>query len=262
MILGRGIAGCCAYQAACELGLNAEIVGDHPEASSAALAVLSGPFAAMAAHWYRERGYPVKLGALYSTYRKPQARMAPSQYCVDPAPILELGRRAAGSQLALELDGNIGGNDFTADVAIPTLDCRARDDGGRVSYGATWYHRDPAALASPELRIHVLRPYHEVHAVAWSSGARIGSSTGASPAAARKDAQAMMEYAIRARWVDRADGWSLLEGRRVRQAWPVKRLGNGCVRFGGFHRSGYTIAPMLARVAIEEVTASAALRGV
>jgi hypothetical protein len=238
LILGRGIAGACAYRAAVELGVDAVVTGGYPVASAAALAVLHDsevPGRALdAVAIYRRWGLTVIGGARYSSYRKPECRHRAGYWAIDPI-------QALGVPFHVERD---------PPCARHVLDCRAVADGGSLTYGATWLHLNPEALSEAGLRIHQLRPYCDLNALAWPTGARIGSSAAKSPMSAHRQAVELLEFAIAHRWVTTPYGWTLLEGCRVRQAKPIERIGDGVVRFGGFHRTGYTMAPTMAHEAV------------
>jgi hypothetical protein len=236
LILGRGIAGVCAWLEAVDIGLTVELVGGHPAASAAALAVVND---GRAADWYAGHGFRPRRVAMYSTYRTAaMPRLRHDIFAVDPLAVLAVGERHA--------------IDAATSEPLAVLDCRAVAEGGSVTYGATWFHPDPAVLATPDLRVHLLRPYTEVHAVAWPGGARIGSTSAKTPERARQSAGRLMDYALERNWTDTATGWTLLEGARVRQPQLLGPLGGSAVRFGGFHRSGYTAAALYARQAVKQ----------
>lgn len=238
-ILGAGIAGACAWRAASDLGHTATVVGNgQTPAAAAGLATLHGPRARDAATLYEAWGVRVTRGALVTGYRRQ-----------DPTPTVD------GAWWAVDPDSALNVPEVrpvtAADLPYgPLLVCTADPAWGTITWGATWHHPDPGALASTGLRVHHYAPYKHLTAVAWPSGARLGSTSAATEEGARDAAPDLLALAGRLGWADPADpAWTLLVGVRVKTPEPLAwRQGN--LTFGGFHRDGYTLAATLAHEAV------------
>jgi hypothetical protein len=239
-ILGGGIAGSWAYRSANARGIPVRLVADDVagSASSVALAVLHSKddTAERAVAAYRRHGIPVVAGAVVSSYRRPDARIEDGWWAVNPRDALITPRESDTDPVASETEW--------------FLDCRASPTWGSTTFGATWVHENPAALSISRLHVHQDRPYHDLAAMPWPDGARLGSTVATTLASAVKQADRLMATAYDLGWVAQLTGWRLLAGRRVKAYEPVGTAG-GLARFGGFHRDGYTTAALFADAAVD-----------
>lgn len=236
-ILGAGIAGSCAARACREMGVKYRLV-DNPlarEGSSVALATVRAPKSSRQAreaiaHYERHR-IPVKYGGWVNGYRRKVKQFTVDRewYAVDPLAALEdptHDERASG----------------------PVLNCTASGSGQRT-FGYTWFHNDPGALADDRLLIYHIRPYVHLTAVSWDSGCRLGSSTGSTADAALRGATELLDVAVGLGLI-RREGWTPLLGTRLRAVETVLAATHYGARFGGFHRDGYLLAPAMAQQAV------------
>jgi hypothetical protein len=237
-ILGGGIAGSWAYRSATRRGVPARIVADPSMGSGsvAALAILHSKdeSAERAVAHYRFHGIPVVAGAVVSSYRRRDPREEEGWWAVNPLDALVTPQADPES----------------ASDAEHFLDCRASPAWGSVTWGTTWVHPDPGALAVSRLHVHQDRPYHDLAAMPWPDGARLGSTVATTLESATKQADRLMVTALELGWVKHVTGWQLVAGRRVKAIDPVGTAG-GLVRFGGFHRDGYTTAALFADLAVD-----------
>jgi len=125
-----------------------------------------------------------------------------------------------------------------------------------VRYGVTWTHSCPAALTHHDrVRVHRINPYQTIVAgAAAGNGARLGSSTAATLAKAREQAEQMLTIAAEEKIITTTRDWVPVAGMRVH----TNDSGLTHVRgphwgFGGLHHTGYALGPALAEHAAADI---------
>lgn len=258
-VVGAGVAGSALAREARRRGHTVKLIGGAPSASLAALSVVRAKYVAdapdaseavaYALERYREAGCQVIEGASVSSNQKPDPKLEPDWFAVEPAPFL-VKPDVTEEKGARYVDPN----------SDATINCSgAAGLEGKVTFGVTWINVDPKALKLPGLNVHRYAPYRSADAVAFRSGCRLGSSSASTIEGARKEAAKIMAVATERGWIARTDGWYGMVGRRVKRdslfgPGPAPRLWD----LGGFHRSGWSLAPLRAAQLLDAIEASRA----
>jgi choline dehydrogenase-like flavoprotein len=252
-IVGAGVGGSALAREATARGHDVKVIAaGKPLASYAALAILRPSYvaagdAAQAVEYalqrYREAECEVVAGAFVSGSKQPEPRLENGWWAVD-------GRKyliAPNVTEHVEHDYVDPNADFTVHATGPALP-------GKHTWGYTWVSPYPDSLNFDGLRVHRFAPYRSVDAVAYKSSCRIGSSSAVSQATAQKQAQDMFWLAQDLGWVNKPRDFVLVSGVRVAGgAVGGLLLPSGAWQFGGFHRSGWALAPIRARQLVEEL---------
>ncbi len=80
----------------------------------------------------------------------------------------------------------------------------------------------------------------------------MGSSSSATFEGARKEAIRIFGVAESLGWIGATSGWATIVAQRVRRP-QLATVGDGLATFGGFHRSGWSLAPLRAAQLIVEI---------
>jgi hypothetical protein len=259
IVIGAGIAGSAMGRALRDRGADVTIVAAGCGQARAAIALTRSTWLpreqrslllpALAA--YRAAGAPMACGAWVTSFDR-QGLHQDDWWALDPLALLVPADVVGAAVGAGQGQVIVGGQELVGDRVVWAT---ADPSWGKVTYGVTWRHPDPAALAFSGLRVDRMAPYRTMAGVAWGHGARIGSSNAAGLDTARRQAQRMLARAESLGWLARGDGWEPIEGRRVLAPMALERISGGAYRWGGFHRSGYVLAPALAGMAADEVLA-------
>jgi hypothetical protein len=254
-VVGTGVAGSSLARLARERGHTVRLIGGKPLASLAALAVVRTSYVnepdakdacAYAIEQYLKAGCEVIRGATVSS---PRARTKREEdwWAVEPGPFLV--------PLDERREVEPGWADPRADLTIHATG--AQSLSGEITYGVTWINADPGALKVDGLVVHRYAPYRSVDAVRFQRGCRVGSSSSKTEAGARKEAVKLMELATELGWVNpRAQPWATLTARRVKRETLSERLNRKVWTFGGFHRNGWSLAPLRAKQLLDVLEAS------
>jgi hypothetical protein len=256
IIIGSGIAGSCLAREARDQGIETTVVADSIGNSQVALAVLRPSYlpatqrAAMfeSLEIYRKWGVDVIDGAIVTTYRDDSVREQNDWWAVDPlSPLIKPD--LIGTATALS-DTSIRINDETLTGKIVWCDGKGI---GRYTYGSTYVHDDPNAVTT-DLSVHNVAPYKTVVATRVGSVARIGSSSASTMTKGVAQGEKLLDLAIRLGWLTTLDGWIRIDGERLQRSEFLDRSApKGAWRWSGFHRSGYSLAPALAKNVLETV---------
>lgn len=269
VVLGAGIAGSCVAHFARRAGLTALLFDAAlPDAGSpAALAVVREAWAKTpddkaATHF--ALAHFGGLGALTSLPAAIIPRNGPHslQYdwaVIDPARALLPHTRATATDLHFQRRVVTLGGFYRAHARLAVVVCcgiHNRDLGGpeaAVTYGATALlpHAGP-----PAVRVHRLRPYHNLIDAALDGQRRIGSSTSRDPAAAIPALRADLERIGLDPDRDEDDaGLCYATGARAHAASRGHYATHidGTHFLGGFGKLGYALAPAAAYRLIERI---------
>lgn len=268
IVVGAGIGGSAFTRIARERGHEVTLIAgvDAPH-SLAATAVLRrayhstkmtfAAFAPDAWTWdgsmkfYQDWGIPIVSGAQVTSYRTPDAgpHFDKDWHLIDPAapllrPDVHGGVVDVPTGPAVQL---ADGRQYEADAVILTPGHGPLSPPGKVTHGVTWVHPDPGVLLYPEgLQVHHWAPYKSIVAGPVGGTARLGSSSASNAVAAYAQARHLLATAWDIGMVNSVKGWRAQSGVRLQTREHVHHVGNRVYWFGGFHRTGYALAPSLA----------------
>jgi hypothetical protein len=275
IVVGAGIAGSCVARLARERGWDVTVVaGEGRPDSLAATAVLRRGYHAGRADeleaWdyalsvYAGWGVRMKRGGVVSSYRRPLGEPVPDSdwLLLDPAEPLvraDVVREVLsvhGSRVWFGRgDGLVAGGGAGAVVAA----CGAQGalaPSGALTWGVTWLAA-PDALGVPDaVRVYQYAPYRTIVAGVAGGRARVGSSSSVSEEGAAAQARKMLGVAWDLGWLTTREGWEMRVGMRVKTDDHWRRNENGVWEIGGFHRTGYALAPMAAREVLDDIEKS------
>lgn len=274
VVVGCGIAGSLVTAMAREREHEVIAVSDgNTPDSLAATAVLRRAYHAAkpaeleawkyAVAYYRERGVELREGALAGSYRRPGAiprpdgdwlLMDPAAVLVQPdvkVKVLTAGRNSAWT-------GSSESDAVRGDVIIIAAGAGKQflPEKGTVTHGVTWTHH-ASALAHPDkTMVYQYAPYRTLMAGVTGVHARVGSSSAKTPEKALEQARYMLKQAWELGWLTTPVGWARVAGARLKndRLWWQDEL--GAWRIGGFHRTGYALAPAAARDLLDEIEKS------
>lgn len=255
-VIGNGVSGSSVARAARNRGHAVRVLAaDVPMASRASLAVLRVSYLSgvpdareavnIAAARYEEAGCEIVRGAKVLSPGKTVPKDDPDWIAVDPRLWLVDAERAA--VLPDWLDPDSDATIHCTGTGLPDV---------TMTWGTTWYNAYAGALTFEGLRVNRWAPYRTDDAVAYKrGGARLGSSSAKSPQAARGQALAQFGRAMELGWLATDEGWVILPGVRAQRDREWDRAGR-LWRFGGFHRSGWSLAPTRADDLLDRIEAS------
>ncbi len=256
-VVGNGVAGSALARLARADGLSVKVVGGPPSASLAALAVLKLSYLAaepdaaeaiaFALEQYRDAGCQVIEGAWVSSKQKPEPVRQADWWAIDPTPYL----------VQPDFTGKVsaGWRDPQSDVTIHATGAAGIE--GKLTYGVTWYNAAHWALKVDGMAVHRFAPYKSADAVRYRNGCRLGSSSSKTLAGARTEAGRIFDEAKQQGWIGTDSGWVAIVGTRVQRERLVENLNDDgtLFSFGGFHRSGWSLAPIRAKQLLDELLA-------
>lgn len=256
-IVGAGVAGSALVREAELRGHRTKVLGGPPGASLAALSIVKAsyvpdPDAKQAVEYalaaYRAAGCEVIEGANVTSNRAPEPKRELDWYAVQPATYLV---RPQFNTIEVPPDWRDPDADWTIHAT------GASGLPGKVTFGSTWVNGDPRALRLEGLAVHRYAPYRSADAVRFKSGCRLGSSSSVTIDGARKEAGRIFDVAKERGWIGVTSGWAQIIARRVKREElttvdPEARLAT----FGGFHRSGWSLAPLRAAQLLERLEVS------
>ena len=145
-----------------------------------------------------------------------------------------------------------------ADTPLPVVWAIGAHAGGAVTWGVT-YRSTTAELLTPgntNAWVHQIRPYRQVSAVRVNGEVRVGSSVADTLDKACFEAERLLEVARRRNMV-RGEDWEPVIGKRLSSGlspslnlYSLDSKGGGKV--GGFGRSGFSFAPTVARLFVQD----------
>jgi hypothetical protein len=272
IVVGAGIAGSCVTRLARERGWDVTLIaGERRPDSLAATAVLrrayhTGRVSELEA-WdyavgvYGEWGVQMTRGGLVSSYRRPLGgAVADSDWLLlDPAEALvqpDVAREVLSVHGGRAWYGR--GDGLAGDAVVAA--CGAQGvlaPSGAVTFGVTWLAAPDALRAPDEVRVYQYAPYRTIVGGVAGGRARVGSSSSVTEEGAVTQARKMLGVAWDLGWLTTRDGWEMRVGTRVKTDdghW--RRNQTGVWEIGGFHRTGYALAPMAAREVLDDIDKS------
>lgn len=248
-IIGNGIAGSSAKKIALEFGHEPTIIStDSATASKSALATIRPTWFTKAEQvnierswtWYKKWNADITRIAVVSNWRDPSmTKEQDDWWLVQPIRVLEKP----------DIVGMVPYMDLLSknyDAVLNASGVGLRKDLNRY-WGATLISKTAKADNMPS-RIHHIRPYHSVHIVKSDNAIRIGSSISKDKQKCYNEIYKMKELCEELGLVSKVDDWELSMGIRT-QASDKKviepQLGEKVTSIGGFHRTGYALAPDL-----------------
>ena len=257
IVVGAGIAGSSLARAARARGLEVTVVSLGTPDSTAALAALRGayhkgaeiPRYARSVELLLEWGCVVAEGATVTNYRSPGVeRLDLDWLLIDPIkPLVAPDIDSWATQVdanTVKLDISHFSQELTAEHIVFCVG--AHRESGRISHGYTMSHPDPGALVRSHMRVHHMAPYKSVMMGLVNGQPRLGSTSAPTEGQARAQIAKMLDAADDAGLITTRSGWIAEYGRRVQVS---DRLTPG--NFGGFHRTGYALAPAMAEEFVE-----------
>lgn len=270
-VVGAGIAGSSVARLLRERGHQVVLISAGTPHSLAATAVLRrawqppGPardaFDASVG-CYARWGVPLTWGGLVTSWQRPGTPPRPDEdwAMVHPAgPLLGPDVTGAVESMTASRVRLHDGTVIDADAVACCAGASTLSPPGRISWGVTWTHPDPAALAAPGLRVHHAAPYKTLFAGVFDGpdgpAARLGSSTAPDLARARRHGEDMLAAAIGLGLTPSGKGWHPRAGARHHaRVGPARR--GGVWYLAGLARTGYALAPGYAAALVARIEQS------
>lgn len=259
IIVGSGIAGSAAKRIAEARGWETTVIDSSPAstASKAALATIRptwfakdlAPYAKASWEMIKEWGGSVCDTAIVTAWRDSTPVEQPGWWLADPAKLITapdlIGRvkRINGSAVVLDDGSEIGGDAVL--MATGSGD-ESLNAGWDPLPGATLVSRAAQIQYDVPLRVHRLRPYHDLTVGRTSEGVRLGSSAAKTQDEANKKVWEMLDQAYDLGLVNRVGDWELITGVRARRIYSqpiLPELGNPVARIGSLAKSGFGLSP-------------------
>jgi hypothetical protein len=271
IVVGAGIAGSCVARMARERGHEVTLIaGERRPDSLAATAVLRRAYHTgkpseleawdYAVGMYAEWGVQMTRGGVVSSYRKPLADPIedPDWLLLDPAEALvkpDVVREVLSVHGVRAWYGR--GDGLVAGAVVAACGAQgALAPSGAVTFGVTWLAAPDALRAPDEVRVYQYAPYRTIVAGVAGGRARVGSSSSVSEEGAVTQARKMLGVAGDLGWLTTREGWEMRVGMRVKTDDHWRRAEDGHWEIGGFHRTGYALAPMAAREVLDDIEKS------
>jgi hypothetical protein len=260
IVVGAGIGGSALARVARARGHEVTLIAqpDNPH-SLAATAVLRRAYHKGEEAWtwdgslkfYQDWGIPLVSGGQVTNYRTPDAppRLDKDWHLIDPvAPLVRpdvhghVPSVPTGPTVSLS-----DGRSFDGDVVVLTPGHGPLSPSGHVTFGVTWAHPDPGVLTHQEgVRVHHWAPYKSIVAGTVAGSARLGSSSASTAKAAYEQAQNLLALSWDIGMINSVKGWTAQAGIRLQTREHHHHVADRVFWFGGFHRTGYALAPSLA----------------
>lgn len=268
IVVGAGIAGSCVTRMARERGFDVTVVaGEARPDSLAATAVLRRGYHAgrageleawdYALTMYAEWGVRMHRGGLVSSYRRPLGGEVADRdwLLLDPAAALveaDVRREVLSAHGGRVWFGR--GDGLAAGAVVVAAGARgALAPSGAVTWGVTWLHSEDALRAPEDVKVYQYAPYRTIVGGVAGGRARVGSSSSVSEEGAVAQARKMLGVAWDLGWLTTRDGWEMRVGTRIKTDDVWRRAEDGHWEIGGFHRTGYALAPLAAREVLDDI---------
>jgi FAD dependent oxidoreductase len=272
VVVGAGIAGSIFTRFAREAGHEVVVVApdDKPD-SLAATAILRKGYHAgkpeqiaaweFAVETYERLGLELKRGAMTSGFRRLGSAETPDSdwLLIDPAAPLvvpDVKRTVVTVKGGNAWTGPEDRDRLAGDAVVAACGATgALAPSGKVTWGVTWLHADGALREPQHIRVYQYAPYRTLMGGVAGGQARVGSSSAATREKAVEQGKKMLDMAWHLGWLTTRDNWEMRLGARLKSDrlwWRDEE--SECWRLGGFHRTGYALAPAAARDLLERLT--------
>jgi hypothetical protein len=202
---------------------------------------------------FKRWGVNVRQGGWVTNYRKPdrEPREEADWFVIDPLePLVK-----AVPATCYPLDMGVGTEtmnqyEFYSASRVLWATGATRQPIG-ATFGVTWLHEQPdRALTMPDrVRLHHYAPYKTIAAAKVGRRARLGSSSASTTDGAVQQGRKMLQAAYEMGMISTVSGWTAELGMRCKGS---ELAGDGIHSYvGGFHRTGYAIAPAATERVVE-----------
>jgi hypothetical protein len=271
IVVGAGISGSSFARLARDSGHDVTVVGleGKPDSLAATAILRRGYHAGMAeelAAWdyaverYAEWGVKMTHGAGVASYRRPLGgeREDADWLLLDPA--APLVRRDVTREV-ISVHGTRAwygrGDGIEGDAVVVCAGARGvLAPSGDATWGVTWIGAADALRAPDAVKVYQYAPYRTIVAGVAGGRARVGSSSSVTEEGAIAQGEKMLGVAWDLGWLTTREGWEMRTGMRIKTAGGWRREGDGHWEIGGFHRTGYALAPMAARNVLDDIEKS------
>lgn len=271
VVVGAGIAGSCVARLAQERGWEVEVIaGERKPDSLAATAILRRSYHAgkpeelaawdYAVETYDRWGIEMERGAGVASYRRPlSGEKADADWLLlDPAAPLVKAHTKRDVVSVFGKNAWFGrGNGVSGDAVVAA--CGAVGDlapSGKVTWGVTWLHSTDALKAPNAIRVYQYAPYRTIVGGVAGHRARVGSSSSVSEEGAVEQGRKMLKAAWDLGWLTTMDDWEMRIGARIKTDDHWRKAEDGHWEIGGFHRTGYALAPTAAQLILDDIEKS------
>lgn len=271
VVVGAGIAGSCVTRLAQERGWGVQVIaGTRKPDSIAATAILRrayhagkpGEFEAWdyAVETYERWGIKMQRGAGVASYRRPLGgeKTDADWLLLDPAAPLVKAHVKRDVISVFGKNAWFGHGDGASGDAVVAA-CGAVGDlapPGDVTWGVTWLHSPDALKAPDDIKVYQYAPYRTIVGGVAGNRARVGSSSSVTEEGAVEQGRKMLQVAWDLGWLATLEDWEMRLGARVKTDDHWRRPDDGHWEIGGFHRTGYALAPMAARELLDDIEKS------
>jgi hypothetical protein len=272
IVIGAGIAGSCLARLAREAGIDVTVVAQEGKPDSlAATAILRRGYHAgkreeleawdYAVECYERWGVHMQRGGAVSSYRRvgAEAREDADWLLLDPA--VPLVKADAEDEVVSVHGGRVWfgpGRGITGDAVVVAGGARSNlsSEDGKITWGLTWVHQEDALKEPEKLKVYQYAPYRTIVGGAAGGMARVGSSSSVTEAGAVEQGEKMLRTAWDLGWLRTRNGWEMRVGARLKTERRWWRTEDGHWEVGGFHRTGYALAPRTAQEIIDNIKMS------
>lgn len=274
IVIGAGIAGSSLTRLARSHGHVVDHIsqGGEPYSTAAVAALRRAYHKGSERIWfdrtleiYERWGVKLARGAWVTSYRAAGSRPDNDWRMVDPAePLVKADFTAKAESITgatVRVSDEDGLNErfneqFSASAVV---NCTGSAMCGQVTWGGTWVCDDPAVWKPDTIMVHHVAPYKSIVGGVVGGKVRLGSSSTNSPRTARIKADDMFQAAYRQGWFN-GGPWHLEVGARGKTLVDGAYSGrypNGAYWLGGFHRTGYALAPAVAEDLLRQIETAA-----
>jgi hypothetical protein len=271
IVVGAGIAASSVARLGVERGLDVTVVaGEGKPDSLAATAVLRRGYHVgkaeeleawdYAVQMYGAWGVAMRRGAGVASYRRPLGGEVEDTDWILLDPAAPLVKADVQREVLSAFGKRVWfghGDGIEGDAVVVAAGARGSlAPSGTVTWGVTWVHAAEGLRHPEAVKVYQYAPYRTIVGGVAGGKARVGSSSSVSEEGAVRQAEKMLGVAWDLGWLTTRDGWEMRLGARVKSDGVWRRTENGAWEIGGFHRTGYALAPMAARDVLDDIEKS------